>query len=815
MGNALVHNDGLTMADMSAVESFSVGTYGDGTYEDQTQTDSATNNSKSHRLSYDGKQQRRGHNKHNHRGDYYTQTGTYADESTTGSKTSSTRLHHGYQPRNFHETRDDRNEYRKDYKEDDLDAYRNDPRAYIHDRLQEYEQSRHATYQPQQKNVTEEYSKNTYREAHSKLMSKNEARPDDELTVEKDTTTIGDIFPAETDMAYADSQDGSEAPVPSPTNNVKQKKQQSHQNHHLPSTASDVLGSLARLEEEQQKIQQQLTDNQSLQSDSFSTLTKTIDTQTKQRMKDAMFVNNPNNKKLEELLYQQQLQEEKLQRQLEQLRLQKERLQQLHGNSLNYSKQHTVIYNLAEREEKERNERLAKARENCMSLSPKSTTPALQEHTPKANASDDFEPQIIHLEDVVYSDIVVVDDFESIENKYINAEAEDNEEEEEEEDDESSATGEGDTLAPAFEDVPTHCSVDPEAAYHGLDAIETLSVTATQLDTMGTERLDFMSTLTSIKDEDEEDEEVQNNDDDDDYEEEKEAEFQEEKVQDFHEGSEQGIETPKEEQNNKEGNEDDITIDSALQEILSSMDDDIDLEFVANYDEAFNAFLETFSDKFDPESDFIQNLKVAKLQKILEASYQAEADLEAYLESANEAKTNLEADFQQKLKDASRHKAARTIELQSELKKLKRKNRSIEGKLTWDLLSAAIKRASHLQTLETSLEKQVKEVSNREDLIKFVPDQPLMQDLRTALKVEPKSEFPPEQQQRLQTLQVDNALLKSEAKVLEQKIAYQRQLVKKQAWIDELLLKLDSKKLDQLKTRYKKKLGLPITNQTK
>ena len=242
----------------------------------------------------------------------------------------------------------------------------------------------------------------------------------------------------------------------------------------------------------------------------------------------------------------------------------------------------------------------------------------------------------------------------------------------------------------------------------------------------------------------------------------------------------------------------------ALSEIVSSVDDEIDLEFVAKYDRAFNAFLDAHPSLFDRDSDLVQNLKVAKLQKILEVSYETECDLEAHLDETSDVKSELEESFQQKLKDASSTKAARSIQLQSDLHHAKKQSKAMQGKLTMDIISTATKRAKKINDIKVELKAQ--DMTSRENLITaaVIP----YTEVKEAVETVPVETSDEEKKQMLRQYQVDNAILNAELKVLEKKILNLKEAAKKQAWVDAVLLRMDEKKLRKLKTRYEKKLGV-------
>lgn len=719
MGNALVHNDGLSTVESTGVESLS---YADNSeYAPRNQQQEYDNRRQEHKQRI----------KSQYAGDYSV------------SCSENRGYYDKYYSRN--EQRDIREEEEEDYRSSDLDAYRNDPGGYINERLIEYEQTRkgyHSVHRSTYKATQGEERRQTYEE----IMQIDHRRIDDDdgATFEKETVNEGTVKRAESDMACADSQDASESPD---YKDVCEDNDDEQGNQKLPSSASSVLGSLARLEQEQKALQQQLEDVQSVHSDSFSTL-NTIDLmhryatqngiskeELEKRMRNSdglptELADNPASFKLEDLLRQQQLQEEKLQRQLDHLRRQKQRLQQL---QLEKNTPLSITMDFPS-DRKSGRDIVSPDHETAGYLD---RTNKIHQEVPRTKSDDEpevihVEPEIIHLEDDAESEIVVVDDSDPPECKMEVSKTQPS-------DDEETLTGECVSFPPEFDDVPTHCTVvDPESTYYQ-DTDTTLSVTGT---------------------------------------------------------------SPDEENDNYNG------IDAALTAVFSSMDDDIDLDFVAKYDNAFNAFLAAFHQKFDPKSDMVQNLKVAKLQKILEASYEVEAQLETHLEDSAHAKTKMDSVFQQKLKEASRYKATRTIELQNEIKKLKRENKSLEGKLRWDMLMMAIKRARNLRELEESLEKRSREVSSREELLKLLPDQTATYSVKKAASAEPLKEFSPQHEKEMQRLQIDNALLQAEVKLLQNRIAQQKELAKKQTWVDTILLHLDDKKKEKLRNRYTKKLGV-------
>ena len=237
---------------------------------------------------------------------------------------------------------------------------------------------------------------------------------------------------------------------------------------------------------------------------------------------------------------------------------------------------------------------------------------------------------------------------------------------------------------------------------------------------------------------------------------------------------------------------------------------EIDLEFVENFDAAFNEFIAQNPKFLVKNPDLVHNLRVTKLQKLLEFNDQYELDLLEELDRLKKEKAAMEMDYQARLRDASRKKAAREINLQTDLSKLQLSTKMMEAKLMWDLLTRSEARVKKNFNLRQSYKKSLTGDSP-ESLILIVPEDPDGQTLRDAILAPSssggKGQWSEQQEKDLRQFQVDNAFLNAEVTVLKKKLAYQKIAAKKQAWVESILLRLNEQTVKKLNARYKKKLG--------
>jgi hypothetical protein len=242
-------------------------------------------------------------------------------------------------------------------------------------------------------------------------------------------------------------------------------------------------------------------------------------------------------------------------------------------------------------------------------------------------------------------------------------------------------------------------------------------------------------------------------------------------------------------------------------------EEDIDLEFVENFDSAFNEFISQNPKFLMNNPDLVHSLRVTKLQKLLEFQDAYEADLLEQLAYSKSQKSNLELEYHQKLREASRKKAAREINLQSDLDRLNLSTKLMEAKLTWQMVTLSEQRAKKQIRLVQKYKQQqqlagvVVSENTRQEWSQQVPTGPDGQAVRDAILAPPTGALSEEQEKDLVQFQVDNAFLSSEVTVMTKKLDYQKAFAKKHAWVESILLRVNAETMDKLKDRYQKKTG--------
>jgi hypothetical protein len=251
-----------------------------------------------------------------------------------------------------------------------------------------------------------------------------------------------------------------------------------------------------------------------------------------------------------------------------------------------------------------------------------------------------------------------------------------------------------------------------------------------------------------------------------------------------------------------------IKDDLTMEELTISVEEgeEIDMNYVTEYELAFNEFVFENPQFMIQNPDLLHNLRVFKLQKSLEMAYGAESELTYQLETSQAKKLEMTTSYHEKLREASRNKAAREIHLQQELNTIQQATRVMEGRLTWQMIAKSEARTKKYVQMQQHL--ALRSIDDDDDVLSLLPDQPEMQAIREAATA-PSGEYLSEEQEKdLRQFQVDNAFLSAEATVLEKKLAYQVAAAKKYAWVDSVFLLMDAKKLKRLKNRYQKKLGV-------
>lgn len=244
--------------------------------------------------------------------------------------------------------------------------------------------------------------------------------------------------------------------------------------------------------------------------------------------------------------------------------------------------------------------------------------------------------------------------------------------------------------------------------------------------------------------------------------------------------------------------------------------DDMDLEFVEHFDLAYSEFLFYHPKLVSTNPELLKNLRVYKLQKLLEYNEVLERANAEKLNSLIEEKKAVEESMQMKLKDAVRKKAARQTFLHSVVNDINWNTKQIQAKLRWKLLKYSEDRAKRQSRLREQF-KQIPKAKTREELVRLIPEGPHSKKLETAIKASfiaegsPEAEvLSPKQDDQLRKFQVENSILNSELSILNQKVAHLRNETKKLEWVQPTLMQLNKVTMQKFKKKFEKKEGVTL-----
>ena len=166
---------------------------------------------------------------------------------------------------------------------------------------------------------------------------------------------------------------------------------------------------------------------------------------------------------------------------------------------------------------------------------------------------------------------------------------------------------------------------------------------------------------------------------------------------------------------------------------LTSQDfEDVDMKFVQQYDETFEAFVEAHPTLSQEKVDMIMYLRVAKLQKLLEVVDDLEVAFQEKLEKLRTQKKVMTSNYQRELLNATKEKAGREIHLRQELRMLQETTQLLEATLNWDLF---LKHKSRADNQFDLLQQLWMKTVDPDDPISALPKGILMQEIRDAAGV--------------------------------------------------------------------------------
>lgn len=247
---------------------------------------------------------------------------------------------------------------------------------------------------------------------------------------------------------------------------------------------------------------------------------------------------------------------------------------------------------------------------------------------------------------------------------------------------------------------------------------------------------------------------------------------------------------------------------------LHEIDTDLDLEFVENFDCAYNQFIAGHPRFHAMNPDLVQNLRIYKLQKLLGHNDLLERNLKSRLDEMQEEKLKMEETMQVQLRDAARKKAARQTFLQSELNNLGWSTNRLEAQLRWKSFEYSKDRAKRQFQLRRQF-KSIPQAHTLHELIQMIPEGADGQQLRDAAGtiqyVEGSSPFTlsAKQEGELRKFQVENSVIRAEIATLSRRLVLLQMEAKKYTWVESILVKLDEATLFHLKQKFQNKEGLP------
>ena len=244
--------------------------------------------------------------------------------------------------------------------------------------------------------------------------------------------------------------------------------------------------------------------------------------------------------------------------------------------------------------------------------------------------------------------------------------------------------------------------------------------------------------------------------------------------------------------------------------------DDMDLEFVENFDLAYSEFLSYHPELVAKNPNLMKNLRIYKLQKLLEYNEITERNHTDALDSMNEEKIVTEESMQLQLKDAVRKKAARQTFLQSEVNNIHWNTKQLAAKLRWKVLKYSEDRAKRQLKLREQF-KTIPHANTRQELITLIPEGPHSKKLVTAIKasfIAEGSSLPDilssRQEDQLRDIQVENSVVNSEIVMLNQKLTRLRKEANKLEWVQSTLVELDQATMHKFKRQFEKKEGVVL-----
>jgi hypothetical protein len=222
---------------------------------------------------------------------------------------------------------------------------------------------------------------------------------------------------------------------------------------------------------------------------------------------------------------------------------------------------------------------------------------------------------------------------------------------------------------------------------------------------------------------------------------------------------------------------------------------DIDMKMVSRFVQTFHLFLRKHRQFDSLDQTTIDALRVLKLQKLLTTLSEVESELEDFILSTQTRKDQFSKDYHAKLAECNKKKASRKIELIRSFDELRHSTSELEKNLYWELILAFEARAKREYNLRKSLSVHSSSYSNKRNVLNLLPD-----DQAPAIqKVLWTEEF---RLDDMKQLLIENAFLRSEAAVLEKKLAQLVANRQHDSWADAVFRRIHEDQLSLLKERH-------------
>jgi hypothetical protein len=262
---------------------------------------------------------------------------------------------------------------------------------------------------------------------------------------------------------------------------------------------------------------------------------------------------------------------------------------------------------------------------------------------------------------------------------------------------------------------------------------------------------------------------------------------------------------------------------SSVRFLPPELSDNMDLDYVEEYDNAFNEFLTTQPRFLIDNCDLVHNMRIIKLQKHLTVQAEKESMLLKEREDLRKKKSDMEAGWHDQLRTAARKKAARETHLQSYLGGVHYNTKCMEAQLTWHMVTDVKRRAQNQKRLRDELQRE--DALNAEDQysdgasfpsrqkpwLHQLPEGPEFDSIRDAMLAPPSGNLSDEQVKDVAQFQMDNDFLQRELAVLRKRVAHQKATtLQSHAWVESILQAMNDESLQRLKRRFEKKAGVPL-----